>query len=87
LGKSRHLFPEIGFAIGAVFASERHGVPLVAAALQFPFGHPLVDSVIPGGLTPEHVTRNVAAFRHRIPSASWAELEHGGLLRTDAPTP
>ena len=27
---------------------ERHGVPLPAAALQFPPGHPLVVSVIPG---------------------------------------
>ena len=27
---------------------ERHGVPLAAAALQFPLGHPAVASVIPG---------------------------------------
>ena len=66
---------------------ERHGVPLAAAALQFPFGHPSVASVIPGGLAPEHVTRNVAAFRHPIPPALWAELKHEGLLRADAPTP
>jgi len=32
-------------------------------------------------------TRNVAAFRHDIPSALWAELKHEGLLRADAPTP
>ena len=31
----------------------RHGVPIAAAALQFPLGHPLVASVIPGGLSPE----------------------------------
>jgi D-threo-aldose 1-dehydrogenase len=66
---------------------ERHGVPLAAAALQFPFGHPSVASVIPGGLSPEHVTRNVAAFRHPIPAALWAELKHEDLLRADAPTP
>jgi D-threo-aldose 1-dehydrogenase len=66
---------------------ERHGVPLAAAALQFPFGHPAVASVIPGGFAPEHVTRNVAAFRHPIPPALWAELKHEGLLRSDAPTP
>ena len=56
----------------------RHGVPLAAAALQFPLGHPSVASVIPGGLSPEHVRRNVAAFRHTIPSALWAELKHEG---------
>jgi len=65
----------------------RHGVPLAAAALQFPLGHPSVASVIPGGLSPEHVRRNVAAFRHTIPPALWAELKHEGLLRADAPTP
>lgn len=65
----------------------RHGVPLAAAALQFPFGHPSVASVIPGGLAPEHVTRNVAAFRHPIPAALWMELKHERLLRADAPTP
>lgn len=65
----------------------RHNVPLPAAALQFPLGHPAVASVIPGALLPEHVTRNVAAFRHTIPAAFWAELKHGGLLRIDAPVP
>ena len=66
---------------------ERHGVPMAAAALQFPFGHPSVASVIPGALSPEQVTRNVAAFRHPIPAALWTELKHEGLLRADAPTP
>jgi len=28
---------------------KEHNVPLMAAALQFPLGHPAVDSVIPGG--------------------------------------
>ncbi len=65
----------------------RHGVPLPAAALQFPLGHPLVASVIPGAIAPQHVTRNVAAFRHDIPADLWAELKQEGLLRADAPTP
>jgi D-threo-aldose 1-dehydrogenase len=65
----------------------RHGVPLPAAALQFPLGHPAVAAVIPGALAPEHVTRNVAAFRHAIPAEFWAELKQEGLLRADAPTP
>jgi len=66
---------------------ERHNVPLAAAALQFPIGHPSVASVIPGALLPEHVTRNIAAFRHAIPAALWAELKYEGLLREDAPVP
>src|SRR5580700_9332603 len=71
--------------IEAVCAS--HRVPIAAAALQFPLGHPSVASVIPGGLSPEHVRQNVDAFRHTIPPALWAELKHEGLLRADAPTP
>jgi len=66
---------------------DRHKVPLAAAALQFPMGHPAVAAVIPGALSPEHVTRNVAAFRFAIPAAFWAELKHEGLLRADAPVP
>jgi D-threo-aldose 1-dehydrogenase len=55
--------------------------------LQFPLGYLAVAAVIPGALLPEHVTRNVAAFRHAIPAAFWAELKHEGLLRMDAPVP
>jgi D-threo-aldose 1-dehydrogenase len=66
---------------------ERHGVPLQAAALQFPFGHPSVASVIPGAICPEHVTANLDFFRHAIPAAFWQELQHEGLIRADAPLP
>ena len=80
--------PEVLAKVARIEAvCERHHVPLAAAALQFPFGHPSVASVIPGGLAPDHVTSNVAAFRHPIPPALWAELKHEGLLRADAPTP
>src|SRR5437899_3497487 len=65
----------------------RHGVPLAAAALQFPLGHPSVASVIPGASRPGQVQRNVMAFRHPIPGALWAELKVESLLRQDAPVP
>src|SRR2546426_12809756 len=65
----------------------RHGVPLAAAALQFPLGHPSVASVIPGASRPDQVRRNVAGFRQPIPPALWAELKAEGLLRQDAPVP
>jgi D-threo-aldose 1-dehydrogenase len=66
---------------------ERYGVPLAAAALQFPLGHPSVASVIPGASSPAQQARNVEAFRHPIPGDLWAELKHLGLLRDDAPVP
>ncbi len=65
----------------------RHNVPLAAAALQFPLGHPIVASVIPGAITATQVERNLAAFRHPIPTDLWAELKHEKLIRPDAPTP
>jgi D-threo-aldose 1-dehydrogenase len=66
---------------------KRHGVPLPAAALQFPLHHPNVASVIPGGFKPEHVTANIKAMQHTIPDALWAELKHEKLIHADAPTP
>ena len=65
----------------------RHGVPLPAAALQVPLGHPAVAAVIPGAFHPDQVRRNVAAFQHAIPADFWAELKAEGLLRADAPVP
>ncbi|MDQ0392037.1 aldo/keto reductase [Labrys monachus] len=65
----------------------RHGVPLAAAALQFPLGHPLVASVIPGAISRRQVAQNLAAFAHPAPADLWAELKHEKLLREDAPVP
>jgi D-threo-aldose 1-dehydrogenase len=65
----------------------RHGVPLAAAALQFPLGHPAVSAVIPGARTAAHVRRNTETFSHAIPADLWSELKHEGLLRQDAPVP
>ncbi len=40
----------------------RHRVPLPAAALQFPLGHPIVASIIPGAIVRAQVKQNVDAF-------------------------
>ena len=66
---------------------ERHGVPLQAAALQFPLGHPAVVSVVPGARSAEQVERSVAAIAHPIPDDMWAELKAEKLIREDAPSP
>ncbi len=64
---------------------DAHGVPLAAAALQFPLAHPLVASVIPGLDSPARVEQIVALYRHAIPAALWSDLKSAGLLREDAP--
>ncbi|HZO26390.1 MAG TPA: aldo/keto reductase [Chloroflexota bacterium] len=68
-------------------ACQQHDVPLGAAALQFPFGHPAVSSVIPGPNAPEQVKGNLAWMRVEIPADLWGDLKEHGLLRPDAPTP
>jgi D-threo-aldose 1-dehydrogenase len=66
---------------------DRYGVPLAAAALQFPLAHPAVASVIPGPVSPAQVLSNVQAVRHPIPADLWRDLKAVGLVREDAPTP
>lgn len=65
----------------------RHGVPLGAAALQFPLAHPAVASVIPGPNAPDQVRTNLEWMSVTIPPALWDELKRERLLRSNAPTP
>ena len=51
------------------------GVPLPAAALQFPLRHPQVAAVIPGMVGADQVTASVARLATVIPDALWAALE------------
>jgi D-threo-aldose 1-dehydrogenase len=64
-----------------------HNTPLIAAALQFPLGHPAVKSVIPGASNPAEVRQNVEIFETSIPAALWSDLKSEGLIRQDAPVP
>jgi D-threo-aldose 1-dehydrogenase len=71
--------------IGAICA--RHDVPVKAAALQFPLGHPAVACVLTGARTPAELEENVALFDLPIPPALWDDLKRERLLRDDAPVP
>ena len=66
---------------------DRHGVPLAAAALQFPLAHPQVASVIPGLDSPRHIERTLKLLRTTIPDELWRDLKNQDLLRADAPVP
>jgi D-threo-aldose 1-dehydrogenase len=68
-------------------ACSRHSVPIAAAAIQFPLGHPSVASIVPGAVRPEEVTRNVALIATPIPAALWRDLKDEGLLDKAAPVP
>jgi len=65
----------------------RYGVPLPAAALQFPLAHPRVCTVLLGIRAIDELEKNLGWLDVPIPDDLWAELKHEGLLREDAPTP
>ncbi len=64
-----------------------HGVALSSAALQFPYAHKVIATVLMGAQSPDEVRANVASFSERLPAELWEALRASGLLRTDAPTP
>jgi D-threo-aldose 1-dehydrogenase len=64
-----------------------HGVPLAAAAIQFPLGHPKVSSIVIGAVSAQEIRENFELMSQSIPGQLWADLKSEGLLRADAPTP
>lgn len=66
---------------------DAHGVPLQAAALQFPVAHPAVVSVIPGASRPSEISNNIASMQAVIPDSFWRDLKSEGLIHIDAPVP
>ena len=66
---------------------QRHGVPLAAAALQFPLAHPAVAAVIPGPRNVAEFADNLKLLRQPIPPQLWADLRALKLIHADAPTP
>lgn len=80
--------PEIIARVEAIRAvCDRHGVPLAAAALQFPLAHPAVAAIIPGPRNVIEFAANLELWRYPIPAALWADLRHAELLHPQAPTP
>lgn len=66
---------------------EAHGVPLRAAALQFPLAHPAVEIVMLGARQVAEWDDAQAMLEHRIQPAFWTALREQGLLPAEAPTP
>ncbi len=66
---------------------DAHGVPLPAAALQFPLAHPAVCAIIPGPRSAAEFDTNLQLFTWSIPASLWSDLKAAGLLHADAPVP
>jgi D-threo-aldose 1-dehydrogenase len=63
--------------------TERHGVPLRAAALHFPLGHPAVAGVLVGARSAAEVRDAAEQLGRSVPAGLWDELHTEGLLPTD----
>jgi aryl-alcohol dehydrogenase-like predicted oxidoreductase len=53
---------------------ERYGVPLAAAAVQFPLRHPVIDTVVVGCSTPDEIDEDVRLSQLELPAELWEEL-------------
>jgi D-threo-aldose 1-dehydrogenase len=77
--------------VDRVIAIERvcaaFAMPLAAAALQFPLGHPAVTCVLPGARSSAEVDENLRLARFPIPRAFWQTLRDEGLIDERAPLP
>lgn len=62
-------------------------VPLQAAALQFPLGHPAIATVLPGARSATEVEANIRFAAHPIPGDFWRALRDAGLIAPEAPLP
>ena len=66
---------------------EEFGIPLPAAALQFPLAHPAVVSVIPGIGKVRRIDQTLKLFNTSIPDEFWTAIKDRELIRQDAPPP
>ncbi|MEU8621604.1 aldo/keto reductase [Streptomyces sp. NPDC048623] len=67
--------------------TERHGVSIKSAALQFSLAHPVAAAVIPGATRPSRIAEDVAALNETVPAAFWTDLRAAGLVSPAAPLP
>ena len=67
--------------------AERHGVDIIAAALQFSLAPDVASALVVGAAKPEHILADHAALRAKIPAAFWETLRSEGLLHPDATVP
>lgn len=68
--------PDVTVRAEAVSAiCKAHGVPLQAAAIQFPLRHPTVRAAVLGMSRPERVAQNMAWSRVEIGDAVWQDID------------
>jgi D-threo-aldose 1-dehydrogenase len=66
---------------------QRHGVPLTAAAIQFPLHHPAICTVVVGARAGHEIAENVDMLVLDLPPELWSDLREQGLIASAAPVP
>jgi D-threo-aldose 1-dehydrogenase len=83
--------PAPGDVVARVAAIElacaEFAVPLKAAALQFPLGHPVIACVLPGARSRAEFDDNRTMAQFPIPPAFWSVLRDRSLVDPAAPLP
>ncbi|MEV2211488.1 aldo/keto reductase [Streptomyces sp. NPDC050997] len=67
--------------------TQRHGIGIKSAALQFSLAHPATAAAIPGATKPSRIAEDIAALGESIPAEFWADLRKEQLIAQDAPVP
>lgn len=62
----------------------KFGVPLMAAAIQFPLLHPAVAAVLMGPRSRAEMSENLDMFERDVPVELWDELRSEGLVAAEA---
>lgn len=65
----------------------RFNVPLAAAALQFPYAHAAVATVLTGSRSATEMRENAASFETALPREFWLAVRDEGLIDARAPLP
>jgi D-threo-aldose 1-dehydrogenase len=83
--------PAPDYVVARVAAIEsvcaEYAVPLKAAALQFPSGHPAIACVLPGARSRQEFDDNVACAELSIPQEFWKALHDRSLVDSSSPLP
>ncbi len=80
--------PEIIERVGKIQAvCDRYGIPLRAAALQFPLAHPAVASIVIGAENREQYAEAFEGLCLSIPPELWQDLRNEKLIDPAAPVP
>ncbi|QEU96727.1 aldo/keto reductase [Streptomyces kanamyceticus] len=67
--------------------TEKHGIGIKAAALQFSLAHPASAAVVPGATRPSRIAEDTAALNETVPASFWTDVRAAGLVSPAAPLP